>query len=77
MKNLFAVGLVEKDGKLAAYSTSIGTGDCVLSWANGNGFKHVYFFTTKKECDDIANDWNRSYTEQGKYIYQREEREEN
>lgn len=77
MKNIFVVGTIEKDGKIAACSTSIGTGNCVLSWANENGFNHVYFFPTKKECDDVANDWNRSFIEQGKYIYQNKEREEN
>ena len=77
MKNIFVVGIIEKDGKIAACSTSIGTGNCVLSWANGNGFNHVYFFPTKKECDDVANDWNQSFIEQGKYIYQSKEREEN
>ena len=41
MKNIFAVGIIEKDGKIAACSTSIGTGNCVLSWANENGFNHV------------------------------------
>ena len=66
---IFIVYVEERDGKKAAYSDSIGMGFNYSTWISAHNTHRVYAYPTKKECDETAKNWNRSYIEQGKYLY--------
>ena len=70
MAKTLVVYLVKKNDTLSACDATIGNGFDVLSWARERNASYIYPFPTKKKCEEIAKQWNQSYIEHGKYLYQ-------
>lgn len=70
MAKTHVVYIVKENDKLYACDATIENGFDVLSWARERNASYVYLFPTKKECEEIAKQWNQSYIEQNKYLYQ-------
>lgn len=69
MAKTHVVYIVKENDKLYACDATIGNGFDVLSWARERKASYVYPFPTKKKCEEIAEQWNQSYINKGKYLY--------
>lgn len=69
MAKTHVVYVIEKDGKRAAFVGTIGFGYNLSTWLNEHEAKFAYIYPKLKECEEIAEQWNQGYINQGKYLY--------
>lgn len=69
MKKLYFVCVEEKDTKLYAFVGGVPTDYDAIAWFRQNGATHAYAVSTQKEAEQIVEQWNKDYRENGTYMY--------
>lgn len=71
MARTHVVYVVEKDGKRAAFTATIGFGYNLSTWLEEHEAKFAYIYPTLKECEETAEQWNQGYMSQNRHLYQK------
>lgn len=69
MKNKYFVISIKENGKNYAYVIKTNKNDNILYKINVKNANYVLLADTKKEAYHIADNWNRSYKDNGSYMF--------
>lgn len=69
MKYTYIAVTVEENGKYYAYVVKVSESDNILSKLDIKGILHANIYGTKKKCEEVVESWNKSYKQNGKYMF--------
>lgn len=69
MKNIFIVFNVSENGKFFAIADTIRTGENLLAFCNRYKANIAHLCESRKQADEIALAWNKTYKENGTNLY--------
>lgn len=69
MKMIFVVFSIKQDGKFYAVADTIRTGENLLAHCKRYNSDICHLCESRKQAEEIAAEWNRSYKENGTALF--------